>query len=145
MAAAPKATAEETPTEEPTTPAAPAKDAPTAEEQQHDDIVEIVNRLSPDKLMALKVSLGIRSAENVPPPPAPPPLHVQAAFQPVDVEATKEMKASDVASKLDVELDDLLGFSIRTPLNLDGQPMGDKGVLTGVLVSGEKVAVEYSY
>lgn len=71
-----------------------------------------------------------------------PSAERQASLYPLHVEMTKAITASEVADHLDVDEEDMLSYSVRTPMNIDGEPMTQKAYVTAVLVDGSKKSAQ---
>ena len=78
--------------------------------------------------------------------PTPPtqgrvPLHRRAAILPMDTEATKKLNGRKVAELADVAYEDIMGYSVRAPRNIDDEIIDREAVLTVALRDGSKKAV----
>lgn len=111
---------------------------------QSDRLLDMVARMSPDQIAVLKTSLGIRDEAPADEPDAQGarPLSVTASALPLDAEATKAMTGAEAAKRLGVDVEDLLAFAVRAPLNVDGKPLAEKAIIVGSMSYGKKVAVE---
>lgn len=75
--------------------------------------------------------------------PKPPPLWRVAAAWPRLAPETKTMKAAECAKLVSVPVEQVIGYGLRAPLDVDGEPILSKTVLTVVLVDGTKTAVNH--
>jgi hypothetical protein len=74
---------------------------------------------------------------------SPPPLHRQASVWPRIDHDRATFKAADAAQAVKVKVEEITGYGFRAPLDVDGDPIRSKAVLTVVLLDGSKKAVEH--
>lgn len=74
---------------------------------------------------------------------SPPPLHRQASVWPRVDHDRATFRAADAAKAAKVKVEDIMGYGFRAPLDVDGDPIMTKAVLTVVLSDGSKKAVEH--
>jgi hypothetical protein len=77
------------------------------------------------------------------PAASPPPLHRQASVWPRVDHDRATFKAADAAKAVKVNVEEITGYGFRAPLDVDGDPIRGKAVLTVVLTDGSKKAVEH--
>lgn len=73
----------------------------------------------------------------------PIPLHRKASVWPRIPRTKEEFRAKDAASVIGCDVSDIAGYGFRAPLDVDGDPILDKAVLTVVFTDGSKKAVEH--
>lgn len=83
------------------------------------------------------------AATKRPDAPTPPPLWRVAAAYPRLSPETKTMKAAECAKLVNVSADQVIGYALRAPLDVDGEPILSETVLTVVMVDGSKTAVKH--
>lgn len=75
--------------------------------------------------------------------PKPPPLWRVAAAWPRLSPETKTLKAAECAQLVKVPSEQVIGYALRAPLDVDGEPLLAETVLTVVMADGTKTAVKH--
>jgi len=158
MATTPPSPDPSAPSPAPTTPIpAPAPSSPSSGPTNGGNgadpskVAAAIQSLSDDDRMLLLAALGVpdamrqriardRAAEAAV-TAQETPLYRSASVNPIDVEATKAMTGAKAASLVGVNFDDVQGYAVRAPRNVDGEPISERDVLIVVLNDGSKVAV----
>lgn len=86
----------------------------------------------------------VSKKEDKPDTPKPPPLWRTAAAWPRLAPETKTMKAAECAKLVGVPTEKVVGYALRAPMDVDGEPILSKTVLIVVMNDGSKTAVHHS-
>jgi len=73
----------------------------------------------------------------------PLPLHRKASVWPRVARTKEQFSARDAADTIKCDVSDIAGYGFRAPLDVDGDPILEKAVLTVVFNDGSKKAVEH--
>ena len=74
----------------------------------------------------------------------PLPLHRKASVWPRIPRTKEQFRAKDAAAAIKCDVADIAGYGFRAPLDVDGDPILEKAVLTVVFSDGSKKAVEHA-
>lgn len=115
-----------------------AQDAPAAAPAS-DDVAELKKMIATQAKAIEKLQ---NKVDPVAPSAAPQPLHMRASVLPIDVEATGKMTGARAAALTGVAYEELISYTVRAPLNVDGKPISNRRVLIVARTDSSKTAVE---
>jgi hypothetical protein len=94
--------------------------------------------MPPKKTVVMEEGVDASAATS-----SPPPLHRQASVWPRVDHDRATFRAADAAKAVKANVEEIAGYGFRAPLDVDGDPIMKKAVLTVVLSDGSKKAVEH--
>jgi hypothetical protein len=125
-----------------------AEQAPAPAASGSSSVVDEIASMSDNDKQALLDALGVSEAVRVATgeknAPREIPLAIRVGVWPVDGEATKAMTATKAAQIIGIEVAEVMGYSVRAPRNVDGEPISEQAHLIVSLTDSTKQAVPLS-